>query len=108
MWHCPALYGYPNFVVTIMPLIKYTTETDPDRTAMEIAKMLSKAGATAILTEYDPEKNYLTALSFRIVLQGQPIEFRLPCDWKPVLTIVERDRDVPRRYVNQSQAVRVA
>jgi len=91
-----------------MPLIKYTTEIDPDRTAMEITKMLSKAGANAILTEYDPNKNYLTAISFRILLNNQPIEFRLPCDWKPVLTILERDRNVPRRYVTEGQAVRVA
>jgi hypothetical protein len=36
-----------------MPLITYTTEIDPDKPAMEISKMLSKAGATTILTEYD-------------------------------------------------------
>jgi hypothetical protein len=91
-----------------MPIIKYTTEIDADKTAMEISKMLSKAGATAILTEYDKEEGYVSAISFRILLNNQPIEFRLPCDWKPVLTILENDPKVPRRLVYQGQAVRVA
>jgi hypothetical protein len=63
---------------------------------------------TAILTEYDKEEGYVSAIAFRILLNNQPLEFRLPCDWKPVLTILERDRNVPRRLVYQGQAVRVA
>jgi hypothetical protein len=39
---------------------------DAAKTAMEISKMLSKAGATAILTEYDKEEGYVSAISFRI------------------------------------------
>ena len=70
--------------------------------------MLSKARATAILTEYNKEEGYVSAIAFRILLNNQPVEFRLPCDWKPVLTLLERDPKVPRRLVNQSQAVRVA
>jgi hypothetical protein len=91
-----------------MPLLKYTTEIDADKTAMEISKMLSKAGATAILTEYNKEEEYVSAIAFRILLNNQPLEFRLPCDWKPVLTLLERDPKVPRRLINQPQAVRVA
>ena len=34
--------------------------------------------------------------------------FRLPCDWHPVLKILENDRKVPRSAANQIQAVRVA
>jgi hypothetical protein len=92
----------------MMPLIKYTTAIDADNTAVEISSMLSKAGATTILTEYDKEEGYVSAFSFRILLNNQPVEFRLPCDWKPVLTLLERDQKVPRRLVSQPQAVRVA
>jgi hypothetical protein len=70
--------------------------------------MLSKARATAILTEYDKEEGYVSAISFRILLNIQPVEFRLPCDWRPVLTLLACDPKVPRRLVNQPQAVRVA
>jgi hypothetical protein len=62
----------------MMPQIKYTTAIDADKTAVEISKMLSKARATAILTEYDKEEGHVSAISFRILLNNQPLEFRLP------------------------------
>jgi hypothetical protein len=80
----------------------------PIRPQWKSPKLLSKARATAILTEYDKEEGYVSAISFRILLNNQPVEFRLSCDWKPVLTLLERDQKVPRRLVNQPQAVRVA
>jgi hypothetical protein len=91
-----------------MALLNYTTKIDADKTASEIAKCLSMHGAQAVLTEYDPKDSYVTAISFRISLDGQSIAFRLPCDWKPVLTILEQDRHVPRSLTNREQAVRVA
>jgi hypothetical protein len=45
-------------------------------------------GAQAVMTEYDKEDGYVTALSFKIVLNGQSLGFRLPCDWKPVFEIL--------------------
>lgn len=91
-----------------MPLLNYTTSIDPDKTASEIAKCLSSHGAKAILTEYDDNSEYITTLSFKISLDGNDIAFKLPCDWKPVLTILENDNKVPRSKCTQSQAVRVA
>ena len=91
-----------------MPLLNYTTKVDADRTAGEIAKCLSMHGAQAVLTEYDPKDSYVTAISFRLNLAGNMISFRLPCDWKPVLQILDDDRKVPRSQVNRTQAVRVA
>lgn len=90
-----------------MPILNYTTKVDVEKTVSEISKMLSKAGAKAILTEYHPE-GYVEALSFRINLNGNDIGFRLPTDWKPILLILENDRKVPRSMTNQTQAVRVA
>ena len=91
-----------------MPLLKYTTGIDADKTAAEIAKCLSKHGAKAVLTEYDPENSFISALSFKIGLNGNDIAFRLPCDWKPVLTILENDNKVPVRLKTREQAVRVS
>lgn len=91
-----------------MALLKYTTKIDADKTAMEIAKCLSMHGASAVLTEYDEQEGTVTAISFKINLDGNPISFRLPSDYRPVLIILERDRNVPRSFKTQQQAVRVA
>ena len=91
-----------------MALLNYTTKIDADKTVGEIAKMLSKNGAQAVLTEYDEVDSYVTALSFRINVSGQLISFRLPSDWKPVLKVLESDNKVPRSLKHRDQAVRVA
>lgn len=54
-----------------MGLLNYTTKIDPDKTAAEIARCLSTHGAQAVLTEYDPENNYVSALSFKIKVGEQ-------------------------------------
>lgn len=91
-----------------MALYKYTTKIDADKTAGEISKMLTKAGAKRIMTEYDEKDSYVTSLSFSLNIEGREVGFRLPSDWKPVLTILENDRKVPRNLVTRDQAVRVA
>ena len=91
-----------------MPLLNYTTRIDADKTASEIARCLSLHGATSVLTDYNKEEGFIEALSFKIEVGDQVIGFRLPCDWKPVLDILENDRKVPRSKVNREQAVRTA
>ena len=91
-----------------MALLNYTTKIDADRTAAEIAKCLSMHGAQAIMTEYDEADGYVTGLSFKIMMNEKSMAFKLPCDWKPVLEILENDSDVPRPFKNREQAVRVA
>lgn len=100
-----------------MALLNYTSNIDADKTAMEIAKCLSMHGAQAVLTEYDPKEGLVTAISFRINLNGQMISFRLPCDWKPVYEVMYKDKksypSFDKRYIQQQcdrqdQAVRTA
>jgi hypothetical protein len=100
-----------------MPLLNYTTEVDADKTAQEIAKILSRAGAKAVLTEYDEDEGYVTAISFRMKVNGQDVGFRLPCDWKPVHEVIYKDKksysSYDSRYESQqssrrAQAVRTA
>lgn len=94
-----------------MPLLNYTTKIDADKTAQEIARCLSKHGAQAVLTEYDEKDGYVTAISFKINLEGKRVGFRLPCDWKPVLEILKNDPNVRSRSrvaIDRVLAVRVA
>jgi hypothetical protein len=60
-----------------------------------------------IVNEYD-DNGFIIGLSFAIELDGQKVGFRLPCDWRPVLQILEEDRKVPRNKKTQEQAIRVA
>jgi len=96
-----------------MALLNYTTQVDADKTAAEIATMLRKAGAQAVLTEYDPKGEYVSALSFRIDLNGQMLQFRLPTNPDPVLETLLRQKAAgkwssKRGAPDHAQAVRVA
>lgn len=100
-----------------MGLLNYTTEIDADKTASEIAKILSKGGARAVLTEYDPVKGLVTAISFKINVEGNDIGFKLPCDWRPVFDVMYKNNKGYSKYDNRyeqqqsnrrAQAVRTA
>lgn len=91
-----------------MPILNFSTKIDADKTASEISRCLSNHGAHSILTDYNEEEGYVEALSFQIRIGEQVVAFRLPSDWRPVLTILENDRKVPRRMATREQAVRVA
>lgn len=90
-----------------MSLLNYTTQIDAFKTISEIQQVLAKCGASAVLTDYD-QNGFITSLSFKIKLGEQDISFRLPTDWRPVLTVLEQDYKVPNRLKTQEQALRVA
>lgn len=87
-----------------MGLLNYTTKIDPDKTAAEIAKILSMHGASAIMTEYDPVDNFVTALSFKIKMGDKDMSFRLPTNWKPVYEILTKNKKRPPSYQGQRLA----
>ena len=96
-----------------MGLLNYTTKIDADKTAQEIAKCLSMHGAKAVLTDY--EDGVVSAISFKISLEGRDISFRLPCDWRPVYTVLTKgkkfmygDRGERQKSDLRLQAVRTA
>lgn len=89
-----------------MALLNYTTKIDVEKTVGEIQRCLSKHGASAVMTQYDGE--IVTAVAFQIPMGEEKISFRLPCDWRPVLKILQNDPTVPRPLKDQTQAVRVA
>jgi len=89
-----------------MPLLNYTTKINTDRTVAEIHKMLVKVGADSILSEY--QNGLVSAVSFRMNINGQAAGFRLPADWKPVLYLLQHDSNVSRSLKTEEQAVRVS
>ncbi len=93
-----------------MALLNYTTEIDCDKSAAEISKCLAMHGASAIMTEYDQENSLVSAISFKISRpDGTPMGFRLPCDWRPVLKVLEKQKEKQSRIrATQDQAVRTA
>lgn len=90
-----------------MPLLNYTTQIDAFKTISEISQLLAKAGASAVMHDYD-DNGSIVALSFKIKLNDNDIAFRLPTDWHPVLEVLKQDSRVPARLVTKEQALRVA
>ncbi|WP_241473809.1 hypothetical protein [Mycolicibacterium neoaurum] len=90
-----------------MPLLNYTTSIAPQKTVMEIQSALAKAGASAIMANYDTNGN-IVALSFRIsTSDGQDISFKLPTAWEPVQATLKKQRVSPK-YQTPEHALRVA
>ena len=58
-------------------LFMETTKIEPEHTVAQIQKVLGKYGAGAILTEYD--KGEVTAVCFKVNVNGKDIPFKLPC-----------------------------
>jgi hypothetical protein len=74
--------------------------------------MLARAGASAILTDFDGTGN-IVALSFKLKLGEHDISFRMPTDWRPVLeTMKQQKARLVRGYgdirLTEDQARRVA
>ncbi len=57
-----------------MPLLNYTSNVDVDKTAQEIARILSSHGAQAVLTEYDDKSTYLIGSNFQEWFEGMEVK----------------------------------
>jgi hypothetical protein len=86
-----------------MPILNYTTKVSVEQTINDLQKILSKAKANAILTEFGVD-GLPSALSFRVDLNGKEIHFRLPVDVAGVTGALRRDRE----YRDDAHARRVA
>lgn len=87
-----------------------TTRIPAAQTAATISVLLGGAGATAILQEYGPNRQ-ITALSFRLLINGREIPFRLPVRTAPIFEILSGRRKIGRlRHADddRDQAARVA
>jgi len=86
-----------------MAILNYTTSIATEKTAGEIQKKLSVAGAQAILSEYDKD-GIMCSMSFRI----NNIFFKLPINIDGVYAAMSKDRNIPNKLKSYEQASRVA
>lgn len=84
-------------------IMNYTTKVSVEQTINDLQKILAKAKANAILTEYGPD-SLPSVLSFRVDINGKGIHFRLPVDVAGVTNALKKDR----KYRDDAHARRVA
>ena len=90
-----------------MPILNYTTSINPEKTVSEIQMKLAKAGAQAVLCEYD-EDGIMKAISFRVKTTNGSISFRLPSNIDGIYRKLTENSRVPRKLKTHEQAARVA
>ncbi len=95
-----------------MALLNYTTEIQAERTVSEIEQALAKAGASAVMKEFDPITGQPSTLTFRITGTFGVMSFRLPARVENAQKVINRQcaaGKIPRRYRDdRGQALRVA
>lgn len=88
-------------------LLNYTTKVPAEQTIGEIQKMLSGHGVAAMMTEYDGRN--VSGVSFKMIIDGVPMGFKMPCNWRAVKAIFDEDPKIRRTQTNSDeQAIRVA
>lgn len=69
--------------------------------------MLSSYGVTAMMTEYDGRN--VSAVSFRMRVEGKEMAFKMPCNWRAVKEIFNDDPSLANtKYNVDEQAIRTA
>lgn len=86
-----------------MAILNYTTKVPVSSTMAEIQKILVKAGANAVLSEYGPSGE-VAAVSFRIDAPGGFMSYRMPADVDGVERALKKDR----QWRDRTHAERVA
>ena len=83
------------------------TKVSVDRTLAQIQAMLARFNVTQMLTDY--EAGQVSALSFRLLVDGEHIPFRLPCRWERVKTrLIKAGKRASRDVTLDAWARRVA
>lgn len=91
-------------------LLNYTSNVPPEKTVMEIEKLLASAGATKTAKDIGGDGN-VTAFFFAIPTQNGSITFRMPCNVERVYAVLidgykRKRRDTDKKV--RQQAARVA
>lgn len=90
-----------------MSLTNYTTTVPVSRSVTLIQNMLAKAGATCMMLDY--ENMEPSAVSFRMNYSlGYSVAYKLPCNWRGVLHVMNADPKIPARLKTNDHAKRVA
>ncbi len=86
-----------------MPILNYTTSISTDKTCSEIQAKLGKAGAQAVLCEY--ENGIVTHISFRVNSVHGLLSFRLPANIEKVFCALRKAK-IANSYKTKEQASR--
>ncbi len=90
-----------------MAIKNYTTTINANRSIGEIQEILSKHGATAIMTEY--ENSEVIALSFKIITAKGELGIKLPANVDKVLRVLQDQRKKNNQVKDtREQAVKIA
>lgn len=89
-----------------MVIANRSTKIPSERTVADIQAMLASANASALMIDYLEGKP--DSIAFKLDRNGQPIAFRLPCNWQGIMVALRKDKSVPRRLVCEEQSRRVA
>ena len=90
-----------------MPILNYTTTVPVVRTIADIQKLLMRAKAKQIMTEYDDDGN-ATGMSFFVTVNDKPLIFKMPVDVTGVRQAMKNDPDCKNSYCRNEQYPRVA
>ena len=72
-------------------MLNYTTKVPAHQSIAEISQILAKAGARAVMHEYD-DAGHIKSLSFSMLFNGREIGFRLPANWQGIQPIMQELR----------------
>ena len=86
-----------------MPILNYTTKVAVNQTVSEVHQILAKAGANAILNEYDGQGN-ISGVKFRLEIKGAQVFYDLPVNVAGVSGALKKGR----QYRDDAHARRVA
>ncbi len=89
-----------------MPIANYTTSVKAEKTVGEIQAMLARAGASAVMFEFD--EGDVSAISFRLMHNDVPLSFRLPANIDKLYIVLQNDDEIQARFCTREQAARVA
>jgi len=75
----------------------YTTDVDADKTAREMQQILAQSDARRVAMDYGSD-GYPTAIQFVLLLDGQPLPFRIEPDVGGMRKALNEDDDTPGHF----------
>lgn len=88
-----------------MKLPFHSTKVQPEQTIGEIQRMLADFNVSAMMTEYEGKQ--VSAVSFKMNVDGREFPFRMPCNWRGVYAILNTS-EYQKINRTEEQAIRTA
>lgn len=89
-----------------MAILNYTTKVGAAASVAEIHKKLVKAGASAVMNEY--ENGVIHRLTFKVTTRHGEHAFQLPANVEGVFNAMKRDHDMASKFKTRERASAVA